>query len=700
MLHRAPVLKTLTKHLSMTKIALIPLWILLTFSFAISQNDSIAYIKAISKVDQAKITLRWAPSTPIAWHLSLTKGYSIERAVNKQGDSTMSEFVMLEPQHLPWPKEKWKKELLNTYDNYCIIAAELLYGKGTSVNSNSKILQQADEFHNKYTYAMMSADFSAQAADALGLSYIDTDVKSGYVYIYRIKSLASNENYLIRASTIVCYPSNESMLVAPEINQIKSMDRAVKILWDREQYPGAYVAYYIEKSADGQNFVRLNKVPFLSGDNIGNEEFQQYHVYIDSLDQNYKPYYYRIVGLSPFGEVSPPGNYEVSYGVDQTPPSKPDGLISKQLGPNKVKLSWNFPAAENKEIAGFLIGRSMHVLDSFANITPVILPPETRDYIDENANPLKPNFYFVTAIDTSDNYNISLSHYAQLIDSIPPAAPGDIAGTIDTNGIVLLTWKANSEVDLLGYEVHFSNQIDHVFASLTDSPIVTNSFSDTIMVRTLTEHVYYKIVAVDKNFNYSSYSKVLELERPDIVRPAVALISDFEKSDTGVLIKWVNSTSKDVVGHSIYRTENPEKGEWLKVFTCNHLSQTSWADENIKPMTTYYYKIHAFDEVQQQSRVSNIIKVKTSTLKVDMHKLNLQATLLGGQVNLRWTHLPNITKYLIYKKSKGGKYITLSSTATNTFIDKKIDREASYVLRCINSNGVYSEFSSEVKVIE
>ncbi|MBK7222269.1 MAG: hypothetical protein IPH94_13365 [Saprospiraceae bacterium] len=683
----------------MTKYVNIVLLMLLTFSKAISQNDSVAFIRTISKVEQSQITLRWAPSTSISWYLSLTKGYSIERAVNKQGDSTMSAFVMLEPKRLPWPKERWQKDQLASYDNFCIIAAELLYGKGTSVNASSKILQKADEFQNKYTYAMMSADFSAQAADALGLSFIDTDVKPGYVYVYRIKSLASQENYIINPSTIVCYPSKESKLIPPDISQIKSMDKSVKILWDREQGPNPYVAYYIEKSADGKNYKRLNNVPYLSGDNIGNNEFKQFHVYIDSVDQNYIPYYYRIIGLSPFGELSTPGNYEISFGVDLTPPSKPDGLQSKQLGPNKVKLSWNFPESENKEISGFLIGRSVHVLDSFANITPIILPPDSREYIDENANPLKPNFYFVTAIDTAQNYNISLSHYAQLIDSIPPAPPVDVFGTIDTNGIVTLTWKKNSEPDILGYEVHFSNQSDHVFASLTNSPVPTNSFTDTIMIRTLTEHIYYKIVAVDNNYNYSSYSKMLELERPDIVRPAVALIADFEKTDEGVLLKWVNSTSKDVVGHSIYRTENPNIIEWTQVYTCTNLSQTTWVDENVKPMTTYYYKIHAFDEVQLQSIAGNKIKVITNSIKVDVSNLEIQAKLMDKQVHLTWTNLPNVRKYIVYKKGTSGKYITLSSTAANNFIDKDYDKDASYVLRCIANSGVYSAFSREAKVI-
>ncbi len=673
--------------------------LLLLYNQGIGQKDSLAYVHVISKVDQGQIVLRWAPSTSIAWHLGITKGYSIERAVNKQGDSTMGEFVMIEPQRLPWPKQRWQKEQLATYDNYCIIAAELLYGKGTSVTANTKLLQRADEFQNKYTYAMMSADFSAQAADALGLSFTDKDVKPGNVYIYRIKSLASHENYIIEPATVVCYPSMNSQLIPPSLNQIKPMDRAVKLLWDREQSPSQYVAYYVEKSADGVHYNRLNDVPYLSGDNIGNDEFKQFHVYIDSVDQNYKPYYYRLVGLSPFGEESLPGEYEKSFGVDLTPPTKPEGLKSEQQGPGTVKLSWIFPKDENDAIAGFLIGRSAHVLDSFTNITTTILPPDSREFIDESANPLKPNFYFVTAIDTAGNYNISVSHYAHLIDSIPPAPPVDVSGTVDTNGVVLLKWSANSEPDILGYEVHFSNQSDHVFAALTDAPIPHNHYSDTIMIRTLTEHIYYKIVAVDRNNNYSSYSKMLELERPDVVRPAIALISDFAKTEKGVLLKWNNSSSKDVAGHSIYRTEYPERGEWVQVFTTSDKNLSVWVDENIKPMSTYYYKVHAFDEVNLLSNEGNIVKVITSAAQLDVRNLSLQSKVVDKQVHLSWKALPGVRKYIVYKKVADGKYYTLASTVSNVFIDHQLDLNSTYTLRCIDHNGVYSSFSNEANII-
>ena len=62
-------------------------------------------------------------------------------------------------------------------------------------------------------------------------------------------------------------------------------------------------------------------------------------------------------------------------------------------------------------------------------------------------------------------------------------------GTIDTNGIVSLTWKKNSGADILGYMKYILViKVIMCFAALTNSGL-NDSYTDTIMVRTLTEHI-------------------------------------------------------------------------------------------------------------------------------------------------------------------------------------------------------------------
>lgn len=94
-----------------------------------------------------------------------------------------------------------------------------------------------------------------------------------------------------------------------------------------------------------------------------------------------------------------------------------------------------------------------------------------------------------------------------MIDSIPPSAPTGLTARSSTSGEVVLSWKPNLEKDLLGYTLHYSNHPDHEFAAITNKPIHDTTFRDTVMIKTLTEHLYYKIVAIDKNYNYSTFRR-------------------------------------------------------------------------------------------------------------------------------------------------------------------------------------------------
>ena len=83
--------------------------------------------------------------------------------------------------------------------------------------------------------------------------------------------------------------------------------------------------------------------------------------------------------------------------------------------------------------------------------------------------------------------------------------------------------------------------------------------------------------------------------------------------------------------------------------------------------------------------------------KMDVNDLDLKAKLFDKHVQLTWTNLQNVKRY-VYKRCKWKRYITTGSTATNNFIDKEFKKEL--LMYCMHrNNGVYSAFSHEAKVI-
>src|SRR5690606_11995135 len=114
-------------------------------------------------------------------------------------------------------------------------------------------------------------------------------------------------------------------------------------------------AYFIERSANGVDFEQLHEAPFISSDNFNDSIYQNYFVYTDSIPANYKLYYYRIMGLNPFAELSTPSLPRSIMGRDLAPPSSPTNVKATQVGPAALEITWDYDLASNPDLMGFFI---------------------------------------------------------------------------------------------------------------------------------------------------------------------------------------------------------------------------------------------------------------------------------------------------------------------------------------------------------
>ena len=676
------------------QIYIVVLFLLGAVSELISQ-DSIAGLVAIKSVRKEKIILRWAPTTAGAWHNGIAFGYKIERRANKSNTEEWNDFEVLESVVLPWPLARWQKDSISTYDDYCLIAAELMHGKKKESTKSDKILKQADDYRNRYVYAMMAADFSAQAAESLGLRYEDTKIKPGYTYIYRISPLVPNDIYVVNSATVLAYSDQLDELTPPSIHHIESGDRVLHIFWEKNRFQEEhYPAYYIEVTQDGNTYTRLNKKPFIS-DNPFGSKFDEYHIYTDSIYENYKPIGYRLIGVSPFGDLSLAGATVYSYGRDLTPPSTPEEVTSVQLANNDMQINWHYSEEEARSLKGFLVGRSRKVQDSFQLISSKMLPPESRTFVDTFPDEFHSNYYIISAIDTAGNYAISSSHYAHMIDSIPPSAPTGLTARSSTSGEVVLSWKPNLEKDLLGYTLHYSNHPDHEFAAITNKPIHDTTFRDTVMIKTLTEHLYYKIVAIDKNYNYSDFSPVLMVSIPDIVPPSAAVVYKADVEGDGVKISWIKSSSADADHHILYR-KNSENSEWIPIYKSE--TETTYIDSLQQEGAVYFYKIHAYDEVNNESSDAPIISVMMPPKDRKLNDIHLKATKVNDKIILTWLGRSYDKQYTLYKSNNTGKFTTVARTEQTRFELPFENKDVEFAIRITNQKGRVSDFSEAVKI--
>ena len=575
-----------------------------------AQQDSVRIIKhtlfLTGKSTGHKIILRWAPNSAGVWSMSNHSGYFIERLAFKDSTDMLSApFVLLTPDTLkPWPLDAWEP-IANTAsgDKYAAIAAQALYGKRNELEKpleESSYLSKAREFENLFSAAMLAAEYSRNAAIASALRFEDENIDTTMNYVYRIYSLASSDSFRIDTAYMVIDAGNIEPLLPVEITTVAS-EKAIYIQWSRD-WELMYSGWYIERSEDGQNFTKLNTIPYIDSpfDEYGKKT--EMVTFIDSVPVNYKPYWYRVTGINTFAELSPTGIVTKAMGRDITPPTPASNIIAKQIAPGKMQITWDYDG-DMADLDGFLIGRSEGVHGEQQPLTPEKLSPDTRVFYDSNYNELADNWYLIYSMDTAGNASVGFPQYGTIIDSIPPNPPTGLTGNIDTNGVVTVHWNLGEERDILGYKVYYTNQGDHVFANVNNELLQDTIFTDTINIKVLTEEIFYKITAVDATRNHSKFSEVLVLKKPDVIPPVSPIFTDYKVTKDGIKLTYAQSTSHDVVRHFLYRKDKIEGTDWELIYETDSLkTYDTFIDTTTIPGTLYQYKLIALDDDGLQSK--------------------------------------------------------------------------------------------------
>ncbi|MDA3953468.1 MAG: hypothetical protein PF485_07460, partial [Bacteroidales bacterium] len=419
------------------------------------------------------------------------------------------------------------------------------------------------------------------------------------------------------------------------------------------------------------------------------------------VPENYKPYLYRIAGITSFADVSPWSRPVKAMGRDRTPPEIPRIISSVVINDdNDVKISWEIDKI-TPDMKGFFVGRGANVTGPFMPLHKNALANNKTEYIDKNAVVDGKNYYVVVSVDTAKNISQSMPAYVVMKDNDPPAKPLGLQGDIDTTGVVKLWWPKGEEPDLNGYRVYYSNHKTGEFYPLTGT-IRDTTFSDFINLRTLDELIYYRIVAVDMNLNNSKYSDILELRKPDKVKPVAPVFKTYKVTDTSVYVSWIPSSSKDAVKQILYKRE-PEK-EWqaYKEFENDIITFT---DNQVSKEKIYEYSLVAIDDAGLASEHSKFLVIRIYNTGVQTQVSNFKAELADDEksVILAWEYDESSDcTFLIYRAYNGGglQMFASANKGSKQYIDKNIALKGTYTyaIKAINKNGNKSTLSDNVKV--
>ena len=625
-------------------------------------------IKLQARFQGDSIVLRWGTDNSFAWRNLNNIGYNIERLELDANNKPETSFKKINNTPLkPWPEAEWTQRISSS-DNYALVASKALYGKTFVVNavektktgknndnSVSNLNQAASGEEQRFILAMMSASFSQTAADGLGLRYTDKNIHKNSKYIYRVMAASASPLFRTDTALFIIETKKEFPITPVQKLEVYEGEKQISLRWlDVEHYAG----YYIERSDDGKNFTRLSENPYIQFSSEKNSKDNEF-TYNDTIPVNYKKYYYRIKGISIFSEISEPSDIITAQGRDRTPPAQPFIYKAEYKGKNTAVLDWS-PYTPSPDLKGFFISRGHDIKGPFDVLHENILPPATRSFTDTKVIEGGLNYYIVTAVDTAGNIVTSLPRYVVTPDNTPPSKPVGLKGNIDRKGVVRLSWKPGKENDIEGYRIYRANASDHVFNPIS-STVPDTVFQDTITLNTLTKHIYYKIVAADRNKNNSQYSDVLELKRPDIVPPTAPVINDFKSGDQSMEINWSCSNSEDVVKQILYRRVKDQ--DW-KIIA--ELSQkiNIYRDTLVERNNWYEYCLEAVDDAGLHSDKSFPLNVKVydSGIRPGIQNFLVIKSPDGKSLQLKWNYQEKGNYwFVIYRAVNRGENITLNN---------------------------------------
>lgn len=676
--------------------------------------QSQAGVRLLARSDGTRVQLRWAPEDPMIWKLGNQYGYRLRRMKIKERGALLPASAMKASRQEFGPfrlagEAAW--EALMASDSMAILAAAAIFAGQFEVASSVDatdmvaVIDQIEMLDNRFGYSLFAADHSFAVAKAMALGYIDENVEPGVTYLYEVSIDGNPQMDTGRTSILVELTAPPP---APEIIEGRFEDRRVILDIGVEGLEAFYSSYNIYR-AEGQSedFRRINSFPVLFTNDA--EGRMRTASYVDSLEANFVAYRFRIAGNTPFGDAGPFSNTVHGSGLP--------GPISLSLGSpqayeiedGKIQLTWKTDEKWNENLRGWQIYRQAEQATAFELLNPTLLPPEARSFTDEG--PTASNYYFISAIDENRHRLSSTKVLAQLDDRTPPIPPVNLQGQIDSNGVVTISWEANPEDDLLGYRVYRSFYSGGEFFQLTRRNQIEVSFTDTIAMDNLTDTVFYKVMALDLRENFSAFSGILALLKPDIIPPAAPVIRSFRATELGVEFSWVLSMTRDVV---LYRLERKSlEGEnWLTVLQFDRQNSINqFRDVTGSSDTSYLYRLTSIDDAGLRASSPEIMAKKLDRKVVDQKAL-LSGTYLENPpgIELSWLLGPGTgaAKFYIYRSTTDLPMMLLKienenicqETGTCYFLDQQIEPHQQYQYKVLvkHSEGRLSGFSNEVEV--
>ena len=519
---------------------------------------------------------------------------------------------------------------------------------------------------------------SIPVASAMGLMYLDSTVRSGKSYIYKIISEDVSGKAQSEIETgIISFPGKATF---PNNYFLESDNSG----------PGCKTSWITNSKNTASNF-RLHRQDSVNGlfhdvnASIGRNSKQD-TLFISAMDysvEKEKLVVYKLVSADAWGNIGstsaayPVGTYELNNSklpIDLT------AISADSLG--GILLSWTLP--EKYPVKSIRLYRAeksdgpYSLLMEFQN--------SAKRFLDNSVEPVKDYYYrlTVTGFATEDS-KTTMPSRGVYFSGLKPASPS-ITSSKGTERGVKLTIAANNK-DISGFRVYrntSSNAEMQLISSFirNDALIVTFIDSSDILSGKI---VYgYAAVSVNESNMESSLSDTIwvhPLIKTILPVPLDVAILRIENSKT---VFWRNMRDFDetVAGYELYYRNAGSTESWKMLGEMIPASRNRYSDST-DINSEFEYGLKTVDVFGNRSDMSEIVSLKINNATELPAPQGLIAYSSGDGIMLVWMpmNLRKDVKYKLYRYERRAKPVLLStipSDAETVYSDMKAEKGKLY----------------------